>query len=135
MLFISLNTSNRQLTEHHWVLRVMSLHFSAPDIINLLFRFYWIDPLAYAQKGLAVNEFQAPRWKHVFVSGPGSQSVGDAVLGQRGLPTYDYERWLAIGVLIFAWIVFNLITWACYVYLSGDPLWPVLEFTLVYKSR
>lgn len=48
---------------------------------------------------MAVNEFRAPRWQKETVPG-GTQTVGDAVLAQRGLPTNGYNRWLGFCVLV-----------------------------------
>ena len=45
--------------------------------------------------------------------------VGDNILSQRGLANQEYQRWLAIGVLIFAWVFFNLCTWFFLSFLSG----------------
>lgn len=63
--------------------------------------FYWgCNPLSYAQKGMAINEFRAPRWQEVTVGGGSSETVGDAVLAQRGLPRNGYNRVLAFFVLV-----------------------------------
>ena len=48
------------------------------------------DPVSYAQKALALNEFAAPRWQTVLT--PTGQPVGEVVLAQRGLPGTD-ETW------------------------------------------
>ena len=58
------------------------------------------DPLSYAQKGMAVNEFRAPRWQTIYTNSGDTQTVGDAVLSQRGLPTNGYNRWLGMSVLV-----------------------------------
>ena len=63
--------------------------------------FYWgCNPLSYAQKGMAVNEFRAPRWQGIYTDSSRSQTVGDAVLAQRGLPRNGYNRALAFCVLV-----------------------------------
>lgn len=62
--------------------------------------FYWgLDPLSYAQKGMAVNEFRAPRWQNIYTTDERTQTIGDAVLAQRGLPRNGYNRWLGFCVL------------------------------------
>ena len=61
--------------------------------------FYWADPLAYAQKALAVNEFDAPRWQEIF---SGGLTVGDAILMQRNLPEAGFNRWLGLGAVVSA---------------------------------
>lgn len=63
--------------------------------------FYWgLDPLAYANKGFAVNEFRASRWQAVFTDTSRTETVGDAVLAQRGLPRTGYNRILGACVLV-----------------------------------
>lgn len=43
---------------------------------------YWgVDPISYAQKAMAVNEFGAPRWQNVYL--PDGRSIGNAVLDGR----------------------------------------------------
>lgn len=61
--------------------------------------FYWgVDPLSYAQKGMAINEFRAPRYQQVFASP--DLTIGDAILAQRGLPRNGYNRALGFCVLV-----------------------------------
>lgn len=71
--------------------------------VRLLCRiwFHWgLDPLAYANKGFAVNEYRAPRWQKVYTDAGRSKTVGDAVLAQRGLPRNGYNRALGFCVLV-----------------------------------
>ncbi len=49
---------------------------------------------------MAINEFRAPRWQSITVGGGSSETVGDAVLAQRGLPRNGYNRALAFCVLV-----------------------------------
>lgn len=49
---------------------------------------------------MAVNEFRAPRWQAIYTNSSDTQTVGDAVLSQRGLPTNGYNRWLGMSVLV-----------------------------------
>ncbi|KAK9802906.1 hypothetical protein WJX73_004507 [Symbiochloris irregularis] len=79
---------------------------------------FWIDPLAYAQRGILVNEFRDPRWQNQ-PSTPrgfelyGARTLGDQALLQRGFTTPGWWYWLAVGVLICFTIIFNLlIIWA-----------------------
>ena len=98
---------------------IKSSFFEQPEPCRIWF--YWgLDPLAYAQKGLAVNEFRAPRWQSVYASG--DITIGDAILQQRGLPRNGYNRALGFCVLVFAWIVYNLCTWLVYSTLDGENL-------------
>lgn len=69
----------------------------------------WINPVWYVQQALAINEFRAPRWQANLAAN--GQTVGDATLGQRGLYTEMWWVWLGVGVLVFAQIIFNFLTW------------------------
>ena len=51
-------------------------------------RFYWIDPFSYAQKAIAINEFDTPRWHAVTT--PAGEPLGLTILDQKALP---HERW------------------------------------------
>ena len=76
-------------------------------------RFFWIDPVAYAQKALVINEFAAPRWQNTFVTNTQTgvtQTVGDAVLAQRDLPTQQFWIWVGVAVLAGTAVIFNLLT-------------------------
>ncbi len=86
----------------------------------ILCRFYWIDPIAYAQNAIAINEFTAPRWKALKVTT--GESVGDVVLGQRQLPNQEWWIWLAVGVIAFAWALFQIGNWANHAYLDCERL-------------
>ena len=60
----------------------------------LLCRFYWgCDPISYAQRALAINEFSAPRWQNLKT--PSGESVGNTVLDQRGIPHEQWWIWCA----------------------------------------
>ena len=43
---------------------------------------YWADPLAYAVRGLVINEFSAPRWN---VPNPAADFTDTRTLGQATL--------------------------------------------------
>ena len=47
-----------------------------------------------------MNEFRAPRWQSIYTNSSHTQTVGDAVLSQRGLPANGYNRWLGMSVLV-----------------------------------
>ena len=93
-------------------------------------RFFWIDPVAYAQKALVINEFAAPRWQSVFVTNVQTgvtQSVGDAVLGQRDLPTQQFWIWVGVAVLAGTAVIFNLLTWFFHAVLGRKPPPPLSQ--------
>jgi hypothetical protein len=62
------------------------------------------------------GQFTAPRWQNQFL--PTGQTVGDAVLTARGLPTDSWCIWLGVGVLVFSAILFNVAAWLCHAYLQ-----------------
>ncbi|PRQ53695.1 putative molybdate-transporting ATPase [Rosa chinensis] len=70
---------------------------------------FWVSPLAFAELGVSINEFHAPRWQKVLSS---NVTIGQQALINRGLNFNDYFYWISIGALIGFWMVFNLgFTW------------------------
>ncbi|KAM7272910.1 hypothetical protein ACFE04_027574 [Oxalis oulophora] len=57
---------------------------------------FWISPLTYAEIGLSVNEFLAPRWQK---TSSANSTIGDQVLKARGLDYEGYYLWISIGAL------------------------------------
>jgi hypothetical protein len=72
-----------------------------------------MDPISYAQKAIALNEFNAPRW--AALQTPDGQPVGATVLGQRGLPT---ENWCGahacLPPVLHAALVLIPVNWATF---------------------
>ncbi|KAJ1267717.1 hypothetical protein BS78_07G078800 [Paspalum vaginatum] len=66
---------------------------------------FWISPLSYAEIGLTGNEFLAPRWLKITVSGV---TIGKKALMDRGLDFSNYFSWLSIGALIGFVLLFNI---------------------------
>ncbi|KAL5582398.1 hypothetical protein UlMin_014840 [Ulmus minor] len=66
---------------------------------------FWLSPLAYAEIGVSINEFLAPRWQKVSSS---NVSIGQQVLTRQGLSFNDYFYWVTIGALLGFWMVFNI---------------------------
>ncbi|XP_039012083.1 pleiotropic drug resistance protein 3-like [Hibiscus syriacus] len=66
---------------------------------------FWLSPLAYAEIGVAINEFLAPRWQQVSSS---NATLGQQVLVKRGLNFNDYYYWISVGALIGFWVIFNV---------------------------
>lgn len=100
-------------------------------------RFFWINPVAYAQKALVINEFAAPRWQNEFITNPltgQTLTIGNAVLDQRDLPHNQVWIWAGVAVLAGATIIFNLLTWFFHAVLgrktSVAPLMLVVSPTL-----
>ncbi|KAH7532597.1 hypothetical protein FEM48_Zijuj04G0038300 [Ziziphus jujuba var. spinosa] len=77
---------------------------------------FWVCPLAYAEIGVSVNEFLAPRWQKMSSS---NITVGQQVLKNRGLDFSDYFYWISIGALVGFWIVFNIAFTCALSYING----------------
>ena len=71
----------------------MLMHARGVLLLDLLRSVCAQDPVSYAQKALALNEFGAPRWQAVLTAT--GQPVGEVVLAQRGLPGPE-ETWCAL---------------------------------------
>ncbi|URD80850.1 Plant PDR ABC transporter associated [Musa troglodytarum] len=68
---------------------------------------YWISPLQYGQRAIAVNEFTDSRW--IEKSSYGTDTVGNNVLLSQGLPTQRYWYWMGVGILLAYSILFNIL--------------------------
>ncbi|CAL9782849.1 unnamed protein product [Musa acuminata subsp. burmannicoides] len=68
---------------------------------------YWISPLSYGQRAIAVNEFTDSRWREK--SSYGTDTVGNNVLRSQGLPTQRYWYWVGVGILLAYSILFNIL--------------------------
>ncbi|KAK9673340.1 hypothetical protein RND81_12G161600 [Saponaria officinalis] len=66
---------------------------SMPVWLNWVF---WTVPLTYAEIGLSINEFLAPRWQKLLSS---NTTIGQEVLQSRGLLFDGYYFWVSIGAL------------------------------------
>ncbi|KAH7833546.1 hypothetical protein Vadar_007445 [Vaccinium darrowii] len=66
---------------------------------------FWVSPLAYAEIGLAVNEFLAPRWQKPLV---GNTTIGNATLENLGLHFSEFFFWISFGALIGFAILFTI---------------------------
>ncbi|XP_051142945.1 ABC transporter G family member 31-like isoform X2 [Andrographis paniculata] len=67
---------------------------------------YWVSPLSYAQRAIAVNEFLATRWVKRLTAQ--NTSLGYTILQLHDLPTEDYWYWIGVGVLLAYAILFNM---------------------------
>ncbi|GLT42708.1 hypothetical protein SLA2020_166940 [Shorea laevis] len=64
---------------------------------------FWISPMAYAEIGISLNEFLAPRWQKV----SSNETLGHLVLRKRGLNFNQNYYWISVAALIGFWIIFN----------------------------
>ncbi|KAF8101841.1 hypothetical protein N665_0201s0154 [Sinapis alba] len=67
---------------------------------------FWVNPISYAEIGLSVNEFLAPRWQQMQ---PTNVTLGRTILESRGLNYDDYMYWVSLGALLGQTIMFNTI--------------------------
>ncbi|XP_058082635.1 pleiotropic drug resistance protein 3-like [Magnolia sinica] len=65
---------------------------------------FWISPLAYAEIGLSINEFLAPRWQKILST---NTTIGHQTLISRGLNFDNYFYWISFGALLGFTILFN----------------------------
>lgn len=110
---------------------------------------YWISPLSYGQRAIAVNEFTDSRWREVYFifnffsddilckyhifgscklvsllrqkSSYGTDTVGNNVLRSQGLPTQRYWYWVGVGILLAYSILFNILFILAMAYLKRKP--------------
>jgi len=66
----------------HLTADMAPLHVCAAKIPVWYKWVYWgVNPISYAQKGMAINEFGAARWQSVIL--PSGQSLGNTILLSR----------------------------------------------------
>ncbi|GKV23295.1 hypothetical protein SLEP1_g33042 [Rubroshorea leprosula] len=65
---------------------------------------FWISPMAYAEIGISLNEFLAPRWQKV----SSNETLGHLVLRKQGLNFNQNYYWISVAALIGFWIIFNI---------------------------
>ncbi|ONK78768.1 uncharacterized protein A4U43_C02F22210 [Asparagus officinalis] len=66
---------------------------------------FWCSPLTYAEIGLAVNEFLAPRWEKITSA---NTTIGQQVLTSRGLNFNGYFYWISVGALVGYVLLLNV---------------------------
>ncbi|XP_010529759.1 PREDICTED: ABC transporter G family member 37 isoform X2 [Tarenaya hassleriana] len=67
---------------------------------------FWANPMSYAEIGLSVNEFLAPRWQKML---PTNVTIGRSVLETRGLNYDSSMYWVSFGALFGFTLLFNII--------------------------
>jgi Plant PDR ABC transporter associated len=78
---------------------------------------YWINPMAWAQQALAINEFTAPRWNTPSLV-PGL-TLGQQLLSDHSYKTTNGYKWAAIGMVLFYTILLNCCIWLALAVLKG----------------
>lgn len=81
---------------------------------------YWISPMMYGQRAIAVNEFLAPRWDVSYNDNTTSTSttVGKAVLKELGMSSHAYWYWISVGALVGFMVLFNVLYTLALAYLN-----------------
>jgi hypothetical protein len=79
---------------------------------------YWLNPLAYAFRALAINEFSQARWQQ---AGGADGTLGSSILGffqvqQRSSGSASSWVWDGIGVLVGMWAVAGAVSLLAYTY-------------------
>ncbi|KAI0493371.1 hypothetical protein KFK09_023487 [Dendrobium nobile] len=80
---------------------------------------FWLSPATYAEIGLSINEFQAPRWQKLL---PENVTLGQLVLKSQGL---NYKRsfcWLSIGALCFLTLLYDFCYTIALTYLNNPGI-------------
>lgn len=81
---------------------------------------YWINPMAWAQQALAINEFTAPRW-NVPSLVPGL-TLGEQLLSDHSYKTTIGYKWAGVAMVLFYTILLNCCIWLALAVLKGAPL-------------
>ncbi|DBB14463.1 TPA: transcription factor [Trebouxia sp. C0006] len=87
---------------------------------------YWISPVSFAVRSLALNEFTTEQWSAPYEYDP-TISIGDATLATYGVQTGYWWVWLGIGVLAGYAILFNVITTLALTFLSYPQHRPAMS--------
>uniref|UniRef100_M8CWN4 Pleiotropic drug resistance protein 3 n=1 Tax=Aegilops tauschii TaxID=37682 RepID=M8CWN4_AEGTA len=66
---------------------------------------FWLSPLSYGEIGLTGNEFLAPRWLEITLSGA---TLGKRILMDQALDFSSYFYWISVGALIGFTLLFNV---------------------------
>ncbi|CAH2060101.1 unnamed protein product [Thlaspi arvense] len=77
---------------------------------------FWISPLSYGQRAIAVNEFTATRWMEP--SAISNTTIGLNLLKLRSFPENDNWYWVGVAVLLAYAILFNNIVTLALAYLN-----------------
>ncbi|KAL0035494.1 hypothetical protein WJX77_008879 [Trebouxia sp. C0004] len=87
---------------------------------------YWISPVSFAVRSLALNEFTTEQWSAPYEF-DSAITIGDATLATFGVQTGYWWVWLGIGVLAGYAILFNVITMLAFTFLSYPQHRPAMS--------
>ncbi|XP_042510326.1 pleiotropic drug resistance protein 1-like [Macadamia integrifolia] len=77
---------------------------------------YWVSPIMYGQNAISVNEFLGKSWKQVVPNT--NETLGFAVMKNKGFFTEAYWYWIGVGGLIGYVFLFNILFTTALSYLS-----------------
>ena len=80
---------------------------------------YWISPVAFTVRSLALNEFTTKQWDAAYQYDP-NISIGEASLAAFGVQTGYWWVWLGVGVLLGYAVLFNVIAALAFTFLSCE---------------
>ncbi|KAK8939518.1 Pleiotropic drug resistance protein 3 [Platanthera guangdongensis] len=66
---------------------------------------FWFSPATYANIGLSVNEFQAPRWQKLLST---NETLGQQILRSQGTDYKSFFYWLSVVALFVFTILLNI---------------------------
>ncbi|XP_039160267.1 pleiotropic drug resistance protein 3-like [Eucalyptus grandis] len=92
---------------------------------------FWFSPVSYAELGVSVNEFLAPRWQKVSSL---NGTLGQQVLRQYGLDYSYHFYWISVGALIGFWMVFNVGFTCALSFSKGKMVLPFEPTTLTFEN-
>ncbi|KAL0038217.1 hypothetical protein WJX79_008741 [Trebouxia sp. C0005] len=87
---------------------------------------YWISPVSFAVRSLALNEFTTEQWSAPYEF-DSAITIGEATLATFGIQTGYWWVWLGIGVLAGYAILFNVITMLAFTFLSYPQHRPAMS--------
>ncbi|OQR80597.1 ATP-binding Cassette (ABC) Superfamily, partial [Achlya hypogyna] len=98
---------------------------SAADMPDYFVWIYWIDPLAWCIRALAINqyaaaEFQVCNYKGIDYCALAGDTFGSAQLKQYGLKTDKAWIWYAVVYLAFSYVFFMLLAYLALEYIQYD---------------
>ncbi|XP_076952083.1 ABC transporter G family member 35-like [Bidens hawaiensis] len=79
---------------------------------------YWISPLSYSYKSVAINEFIGYRWTSRR-SIDNSTNLGFSVLKNLDIPTSKSSYWIGVGALLGYMFIFNILFTFALMYLEA----------------
>ncbi|OQR92668.1 ATP-binding Cassette (ABC) Superfamily [Achlya hypogyna] len=98
---------------------------SAADLPSYLIWLYWIDPLAWVVRALAVNQYSTSEFQTCTHAGidycaTGGTTFGDALLGHYGIRTGTEWIWYGVAFLVACYVLFMGLAYLALEYIRYD---------------